>query len=639
MNIRTTSGFAFAFGLTALWAMTAWSDGRDGLVHWWKVKDLNGDGFLQANEVYDVMTVGAATPLVAEYVYQSTDLEAGAQPVTIDTDIELPTMRRQIMDAALHFHNPTNYGANGNVMMNYQAVRLPKAASIGGTIATVFARIKWDGVRVKDRDGSYNYNITLYANNFNDYYGRGWRVGLRCYDSGTRSSFYPAIFCGSQEVGFNHNSSPITTSQLVKAGYWFDIAYSFKMETGEDGAKYVTPIVVMRMRNEGDSSCRYHTFVTKDPVKYVSNWDQYEVSVEPAYLGFHKGNNGVGGSDSFLTTGNGEDSFTGDIHEVKVYNRFMTVNEMLQCMEESDPLCSIGSRNGNADEFTDTGAADVYEPATMPFARMRKTLNAAHPSVSVKMDVIENGHDLSRLVELKLIRGTGFTDGRINVSAGGRCFGSLAVPADGDMRFLVPASIMKSLPKDSGTGTYPLTLTISRADNLAGDLQIDCLNVGAAWQLGIMDLSSDEFAGSGGANYHHNYYYLMGDGNLKHFSGVTCNDGAYKNQDLYFAVSDWAAANCAFNLSFRAEKSKQDAAMKIYLNDTSNAYETWTVGARTDEHVVTFPPGTLAGGNNLVRFANVVNNDTWVKLDYVRLEPVMPEGFRNKDAGMVMILK
>ena len=49
-------------------AFTSSADGRDGLVHWWKVKDLNGDGLVQAQEVYDVMTVGAEKPLTAEYV-------------------------------------------------------------------------------------------------------------------------------------------------------------------------------------------------------------------------------------------------------------------------------------------------------------------------------------------------------------------------------------------------------------------------------------------------------------------------------------------------------------------------------------------------------------------------------------------
>ena len=85
-------------------AFTSSADGRDGLVHWWKVKDLNGDGLVQAQEVYDVMTVGAEKPLTAEYVYQSTDTQAGANPVAIVNDVYLPTMRRNADDGAMRFY-------------------------------------------------------------------------------------------------------------------------------------------------------------------------------------------------------------------------------------------------------------------------------------------------------------------------------------------------------------------------------------------------------------------------------------------------------------------------------------------------------------------------------------------------------
>lgn len=628
---------AFFLGLIAF-AGSAMADGRDGLKHWWKVKDLNGDGFLQANEVYDVMTVGAATPLVGEYLYQSTDTSIGAKPATIEKEVQFATLRKTVADDALHFNNPTNYDENGTVKMNYQAVRLPKAGSIGGKQATVFARFKWDGALIKESSnkGNYNYNITVYADNFNDSSGGGWRVGLRCYDSGTSGSFYPAIFCGSQEIGFHHSSSSVSSTQLIRKDKWVEIAWSFSFETREDG-EYVTPTAVIRTRdpveNETGEGWRRHTFVTKTPVKYTSNWSMYSGSVFPAYLGFHKRGTGVGGTDDFASAATGDDSFRGAIHEVRVYNRSMSVNEMLQCMEESDPLYTVGSRNGSADEFTDSEAEEVYEPATMPLKNMRRTLNAAHPTAAVKFDVPEDGHGLARLVELKLLPGTGFTGGRLDVAANGRIFGSLTIPEDGDMRFQIPARIMSALVKDEETGRYPLTLTFTRKESLVGDLLIDSLYVGAGWQLGASDHSDAGFGGTG----YYNYCYKMGDTNTAHFVGDIYNQGLYKNQDLYFAVSDWAATNCAFRLTTKSIGS-QNAPVSLYLNDTTTPVAELAAGTLNTDYVYNIPAGALLGGNNLLRFS-AGGTDIWVSLDYVRLEAIMPEGFRNRDTGLMLLFR
>ena len=161
-------------------SIAAFADGRDGLVHWWKVKDLNNDGLLQANEVYDVMTVGAEKPLTGEYVYQSTDTQAGAKPVAIVNDVYLPTMRREVSDCAIRLFSPTNYTADGKLQVNYQSVKLPKTASVYTKEATVFVRIKWDGARFKTNGGTgnYLYNVNIYANNYNDYSGGGVAFGI-----------------------------------------------------------------------------------------------------------------------------------------------------------------------------------------------------------------------------------------------------------------------------------------------------------------------------------------------------------------------------------------------------------------------------------------------------------------------------
>ena len=367
-------------------SIAAFADGRDGLVHWWKVKDLNGDGLLQAGEVYDVMTVGAEKPLTGEHVYQSTDVEVGAKPVAIVNDVYMPTMRRNASDGAMRFYNPTNYTANGELKITYQSVKLSQSASIGSRQATVFARIKWDGARFKASTGNYNFNVPIYANNFNDKAKTGWMVGLRCFDSGTSNRFHPYFCFGNQEVGFHYGK--FATEEEKKAAQnfviykdkWYDVVYSYKVEN-IDGIEKIHAAALYRS-NDAGAVARKHVYKALPLQKVENTWEMSEESVYAPHIGFHRMADGTGGTESFVDAGK-DDGFTGAIHEIKVYNRWMGENEMLQCLGQKDPICSVGSKNDCADEFCDNDVQEVFEPETMPWSKMRKTLHSQCPSVSI----------------------------------------------------------------------------------------------------------------------------------------------------------------------------------------------------------------------------------------------------------------
>lgn len=622
-------------------SIAAFADGRDGLVHWWKVKDLNGDGLLQAGEVYDVMTVGAEKPLTGEYVYQSTDTQAGAKPVAVVDDVYMPTMRKSVNDGAIRFYSPTNYNENGTLKINYQSIKLSKEASIGSKEATVFVRIKWDGARFK-YSGNYNYNVPIYANNYNDSSGAGWIVGLRCFDSSTSNRFHPYFCFGDQEIGF-HYSNFATEAEKNNAKYfviykdkWYDVVYSFKTINEEDGTKKITAAALYRSNDTG-SSARNHTYKILPQKKITTKWSMYENSVFAPHIGFHRGLGGAGGSDGFRDAGK-DDAFPGVIHEVKVYNRYMSEGEMMQCLGTEEPICSIGSKNGSADEFRDDDAAEVFEPETMPWSRMRKTLNVQNPSVSIKCAIQPYERNLPRLVEIKFLKDAGVTGESIRLDMNGSKIGRLNIPADGTVRFFIPAAKFAKLAVDGETGKCPVIFTLIRNGKQDGSLLFDALNIGGAWQLGDIDKTNNEFSTTDDSYL--NYTYHVGQNNLKKLRasimGINANGASgYRDLDMYFAVGDYLSLNCDYKLTMKSVGAN-NAAIEFYLNDMSVPFDNVSIGGLMNSKTWTIPAGTLLEGENAIRLRNTDQNGTWVSFDYFRLEPIIPEGWRNSDEGITV---
>ncbi len=629
--------------IASLAATCATADARDGLRRWWKAKDLNGDGLLQPGELCDMMTVSAATPLKAKEIIQNTTSEM-AVPVSIGSGVLHPSMRKTYgADTYFSLNNPTNYDSEGKLVANWQSITLPNASSLavpGAALeGTFIARIKWHGLQVKKYQkignnwvSNYQYAVTLYANNYFGDGARGWRVGLRMYDSGTRNLMYPTLFIGNASGqpelhAYGSNSSLMR----LRAGYWYDYAVSFR-PAGEAGK--MTALFVLRCNAQaGDRVHGAYEFTTAvTPATISAGW-------YPSYIGLDgmtTFKDPVGNATS--GTGRGENTFGGDIAEIKVYDRALNEYEILSEFTDSAPLCEVGSANSSGDEFTDGEEAAVYEPATMPWSQMRKTLNAAHPSFSVKCDVEENGHGLGRLVELKVLGGGG-GDKKIEVAANGKTFGRKVIDPDGWIRFFIRPGRMAALARDAETGKYPLTLTFTRKGDLSGDLVVDFLRVGGAWQLGAADGSSSEFGGNS-ENYY-NFHYVLGQNNIKQLVGSLGNQNLYSYLNIYFPVGCWAASNLVHRLTLKTTQSNPSP-LAIKMNGSSENYAAFAPGDLCRGGVgqtIDFPAGTIQGANRLYYYrVDPANDQVWNVIDYWRFETVTPPGFRNYDDGSLLIL-
>ena len=632
----------FVLLVTAAFAVSCvMADARDGLRHWWKAKDLNGDGLLQPSELCDMMTVSAATQLKASTIIQDTTSEM-AVPASIGSGVLHPSMRKTYdSDTYFSLNNPTNYDSEGNLIANWQSITLPKASSLaipGAALeGTFIARVKWHGLQVKkyQKIGSnwvsnYQYPVTLFANNY--YYdgARGWRVGLRMYDSGTSHLMYPVLFIGNASGqpelhAYGSNSSLLR----MRAGYWYDYAVSFR-PSSEAGK--MTALFVLRCNALAGDRVHgaYEYTATVTPATVAAGW-------YPSYIGYDgmtTFKDPVGNTTS--GTGRGENTFGGDIAEIKVYDRALSEYEILSEFTDSAPLCEVGSVNSSGDEFSDASAEAVYEPATMEWAKMRKTLNASHPSLSVKCDVEENGRGLGRLVELKVLKGD--AAGNIEVAANGIVFGRKTVTEDGWLRFFVPVRIMTALVKDVESGKYPLTLTFTRRGNLSGNLVVDFLRVGGAWQLGAANDSNSEFGGTGEDYY--NFHYVLGQNNIKQLVSSIGHQSLYSYLNLYFPVGGWAADNLAHRLTIKTTVANESP-IALTMNGASEAYATFQ---RTELYnggngaIVNFPAGSLLGDNRLkLERTDAKNDQTWNYLDYWRFETVWTGS--NYDTGTTIVVQ
>ena len=627
--------------VAALVVSSAMADARDGLRRWWKAKDLNNDGLLQPSELCDMMTVSAATQLKASTIIQDSTSEM-AVPVSIGSGVLHPSMRKTYdSDTYFSLNNPTNYDSEGNLVANWQSITLPSASSLaipGAALeGTVIARIRWHGLQAKKYQKiggnwvtNYQYPVTLFANNY--YYdgARGWRVGLRMYDSGTSRLMYPTLFIGDASSqpelhAYGSNSSLLR----VRAGYWYDYAVSFRpsSEAGKMTALFV-------LRSNAQAGDRVHGVweytATVTPATVAAGW-------YPSYIGYDgmtTFKDPVGNATS--GTGRGENTFGGDIAEIKVYDRALSEYEILSEFTDSAPLCEVGSVNSSGDEFSDASAEAVYEPATMEWAKMRKTLNASHPSLSVKCDVEENGHDIGRLVELKVLNGD---DNKfVSVAANGTVFGRKYVRPDGWIRFFIPKRIMSSLVKDAETGTYPLTLTFTRENDLTGDLVVDYLRVAGGWQLGVANGSTSEFGGNS-ENYY-NFHYVLGQNNIKQLVGSIGNQALYSYLNLYFPVGSWAADNLSHRLTIKTTVANASP-IALTMNGASEAYASFQPAELYnggDGAAVNFPAGSLLDDNRLeLRRTDANNDQTWNYLDYWRFETLWTGS--NYDSGMVVIIQ
>jgi hypothetical protein len=563
-----------------------------------------------------------------------------AEPASIGYGVNFASKRRTENDAPyFSLNNPTNY-VDGKLVANWQSITLPKQVSLGCVEGTVIARFRWHGCRAmkKHSNGNVNYlyDVPLYLNNYYANGARGWKVGLRCYDSGTSTLMYPTFHMGNGTSYYEFSSYNAGSSFLVKKGYWCDFAVSFKFDLTSGK---VSVLYVHRLTRNDNNNYRTHAIYATSGTIFDLDATKFPASgVYPSYIGYS-------GMTSFDDpSSRGENTFGGDIHDIRIYNRSMGEGEIVSEFVDEEPNIVIGSTNESGDEFSDEAPAEVFNPKTMPLGKMRKTLNALHPSVTIRSDFDEESLDMPRLVEVRLLKKSTFSGDSIQLNMNGSRIGSLNVPSSGIVRFCVPAKRMMKFDKHEATGKYPAEFTFVRKGEFEGDVQFDSLSVCSGWQLGFADNKNEEFASNngkldnGGESYF-NYYYNIGQNNISQFYPAILSGSSsyYRFFNLYFPVGGFGAGICDYKLTLKALANHQEANLQFFINDLNIAYQDMAANTLYEAKSYIIRAEALSSGGNVLKVLHAdENKKSWVYLDYIRLEPIIPEGWRNSDEGITV---
>jgi hypothetical protein len=312
---------------------------------------------------------------------------------------------------------------------------------------------------------------------------------------------------------------------------------------------------------------------------------------------------------------------------MKVYDRALSSAEFEQaCAPYSDPLFTVGSKNGSTDEFSDETAEDVYIPFEMPWWKLRKTLTAENPSLSIKTSLTDVDKDVSRILE--------FTP-----------FYSADCPADAGIEVLLNGTKVAEVHRNAETdrlvylngkkidrlvsltdGVYPLTLTLKRVGGMGGTISFDRISLGGGWQLGKKDNKYGEFRTWNNSTLYNFFRYYVARQDISVLAGQMYgpdeNGGKTSKQTLCFSISDALAEKGSFVFK---TSPLLDGTVEYFLNGEKFLTKTMQI---YEEFEIDIPCGMLKRGiNELVAYwSSSTGRDKNDKarstgFDYMRLTP------------------
>ena len=81
------------------------------------------------------------------------------------------------------------------------------------------------------------------------------------------------------------------------------------------------------------------------------------------------------------------------------------------------------------------------------------------------------------------------------------------------------------------------------------------------------------------------------------------------------------------------------ATMSFFINDMNASFADLGVGELDKSKTWIIPAGTFTSGGNHIRIRNTDSELVWLTLDYIRLEPVVPQLWRNNDDGLHLLVR
>ena len=577
----------------------------DGLLWVFRAKDGIVNGGADMSNFRDQLTVSAVS--TKTLTFQSV---SGHEPyltnMTVKAGIENATYENQ---ACLYLNQPTNR-IDGTFHVYHQRAKLPSsllATSTNGV--SFFARIKWDGSSRKGSSGTY-VNIIEFFQNGNDWQGKGWGVELNEYGGGAAGNSWIQAVVGTKQVVAKDANIVSDESQWTEGKFignscgvyknegWTDIGVTMRSVSGE-GKTYVT---IFRCPSGAHSVSIARTFVNR-------------LLAAPS---LNDGLSYIFGNETGDKTGAGNVNFRGAVREVRLWNRCLSEEEMRMVFAGQQQGWSIGAENDSANEFSDTECVGTFNPRTMSWSKMRKTLTSANPSVTITSTFPIDRRNLPRVLHIKPILSAEAAGGKLDVSLNGTNIGTVKLRS-GDNWFFVKERVFSRLVGNDGVATF----TLARSGNMAGTVMFDSLELTGSFQIGKSDNvnadgSFSEFTWVQDRN--HELYSTVEDIKI-----YPANISPNKGIDIYFPLRQAVADHYKFRFSTHLFWQTE---AQLPLTFKLNGVAIQPTGESTPDRTFDFDiePGVLQECNKFtIRTGATTRTDSGDKdyaIDYYRLDVI-----------------
>ena len=540
--------------------------------------DANANEFLDRGEIGNAYDFSASSPVYAFYggagagngsTAGYSTAKYGRLPQQVAMPVTNPfypyTTNTQ---TCLYFYQDMYTNESDVVYCAHSGVTFANAAVVGDVL-TIYARLRWDGA-------TSNPNAVV-ENGFT-----GWTsAGLLFYlDSNGKLSVIT-------------DSNMVSCNLGVTLGEWADV-FMTASNIVVNGASRADVTFYM---------CKTPTYATAGkefwpPTISTANLKVNPMRVPagaPLSLGCYWGNNTAGYSPM---TG-GPRAFKGALADVMIWRRALTKDEMREVMAgRHGAKWMVGAANGSANEFDDAAPAEVFEPETMPWRRMRKSLTAAHPTLTLKspLPAVEEAKPMI-LTVAPILQGTAATC-PVRLAVNGNVVGSFDLAIASRRNMTIP----KNLWRRDAAGNVTVTLTRTET---TGTVLVDALALSGSWQV-----APDDGGSNGLKDQRINTdYFFAGDPTESHATASTSVGNNRTNYMFGVWMPAGSAARNGWRFSTRitsalglASGNVEDMALTLAVNGTVLATRR---GLNKNEYFqVDIPEGTLVDGMNWLRFTH-----------------------------------
>ena len=551
---------------------------------WWKFdRDLDGDGKVSADELRDVRKWGtAAAPAAGNPAVEF--ISDGGQLAWQATSVFRPALGTSFSADCLTL--APQYRTTGEGVYQVWPARVRLADSTVAGDSTFIARIRIalpeDGV--VDDKACYVFNNAFDWGTTTDQSG-GYEIGVLSLKANP-TNFYPRYYAGRSSI--YAGSLPLTTN------VWYDIAWTVSPQA--DGNDHLTVTVA-------DSKYGIRTWsgtMATSQAKFIGK--TLSLGGESDYRTWSSYSNAVG---TVYSSGNAIKNFTGSIQQIAAWRRVLAKDEIAAAFGYPRAVFGVGTADGASGEFATAAEGSYDYTVSDTWHDMAGTLDATHRTLTLRFTPPPSWDGMDQAFHLVAGDGTG-ADAQVSLTVNGARFGAKAVGAGSNVWWVVKGGAIRA-------GENVATLTLGGT----GSLAIDKVEMLGSWAL---------VSGVGGHFTHEGQIaikdYYVGDLNMAHVTRAVT--GGNPSNRLHFYVPPWLAENFPFEFTFRTvEDPNSSAAFTINVNGTE-AFGAPT-GLPNAERTISFAPGALLPGWNVIEPHFQTGGGTWVQWNRYSLRMLGPE--------------